>query len=407
MPAQIDHITIDLPLELHEFVRLVLRGPEHQRRLAPLLEDSAFITEAQILAAEKGIALDRGILADVLKPDLIGAARYAPAPILSSQWPPDGWIPTRSVPTGAAPAFDWLWFGDRQMTKSFFEDEVRGAAVRPFNWLFRIRTNMDALISGAGGADSAPLKGIIFHMSRCGSTLVAQMFAALPDVIVCSEPEPLDAVMNWIQSCRVETATATTALQSIIAALGRTRGTGATAYIIKTDAWHSLALPLFRAAFPTVNWVYLFRDSVEVLVSMANKRGIHMLPNGPIAALANVHYDPDKPLDDYGAKVLARYGEAVLAHWDLGGGMLVDYPEIIAAAPTLIADHFDLVLDPAQIARMAAAAGRDSKMPRESFTSDSAAKQAAASDVIRQAAALWMDPVERQLRALKASIQAG
>jgi hypothetical protein len=34
--------------------------------------------------------------------------------------------------------------------------------------------------------------GFVFHMSRCGSTLVAQMLAVVPDHVVVSEAEPLD-----------------------------------------------------------------------------------------------------------------------------------------------------------------------------------------------------------------------
>src|SRR5438874_313448 len=38
--------------------------------------------------------------------------------------------------------------------------------------------------------------GLIFHMSRCGSTLVSQMLAALPANIVVSEAPPIDAIVQ-------------------------------------------------------------------------------------------------------------------------------------------------------------------------------------------------------------------
>jgi hypothetical protein len=393
--------TISLPLELHDFILLVLEEPTHQTRLAPILEVNAFVAEAQLLASEHGIALDKALLDRVIRPDPLGIGRFAAAPIECSHWPSEGWIPTRSVPTGAAPAFDWLWFGDRKLTRSFFEDDVRSASALPFNWLFRIRTDMDALIGGAESQASVPLKGLIFHMSRCGSTLLAQMFAAVPCVVTSSEPEPVNAVIEWSHMLQGETAPAVAALRAITSALARDRRNGATAHIIKTDAWHSLALPLYRAAFPEVNWVYLFRASVEVLVSHNNRAGIHTIPHDGIKALADVGYDSSKPLSDFSAQVLARIGEAVLAHWNLGGGMLVDYPKIITSAPTSIANHFDLVLDPAQIVQMAAATARDSKTPYQKFTSDSVSKQQTASQPIRLAAEQWMDPVEQKLRALQ------
>jgi hypothetical protein len=41
-----------------------------------------------------------------------------------------------------------------------------------------------------------PPTGFIFHMSRCGSTLVSQMLASIPDNVVISEAGPIDAVVQ-------------------------------------------------------------------------------------------------------------------------------------------------------------------------------------------------------------------
>src|SRR6266542_3419017 len=38
--------------------------------------------------------------------------------------------------------------------------------------------------------------GFIFHMSRCGSTLISQMLAALPQNIVISEAGPIDSLLR-------------------------------------------------------------------------------------------------------------------------------------------------------------------------------------------------------------------
>lgn len=396
-----DKWTISLPPELHPFILLVLDEPAHQQRLAVIIESSAFVAEAQQLASEHGILLDPAMLDHVLKPDPLGIGRFAAAPIECSRWPPPGWLPTRSVPTGAAPAFDWLWFGTQSMTRSFYEDEVRGANALPFNWLFRIRTRMDAVIGGAAGEAHVPLKGLIFHMSRCGSTLLSQMFAALPDVAVTSEPEPVDAVFRWIQTGQVEPAAAMEALRSIMAAMGRVRRTGVESHIVKLDAWHVFALPLFRDTFPDSNWVYLFRNSVEVMVSMGMVPGIHIIPDHIARILSGIDFDTAKSHDDYTAQVLASIGKAVLTHWDVGGGMLVEYIELVEAAPASIADHFGLRLNASARAQMTGAALHDSKAPDQRFSSDTAHKQAAASGRILAAVAEWMDPVEQNLRQLK------
>ena len=36
----------------------------------------------------------------------------------------------------------------------------------------------------------------LFHVSRCGSTLISQMLAALPQNVVISEAGPMDAILR-------------------------------------------------------------------------------------------------------------------------------------------------------------------------------------------------------------------
>ena len=102
-------ITINLPPALHHFVRLALGDPAVQARLGAVIEADAFVAEAVRTAAEHSVPLDPNVLSNALQPDLIGMGRFAAAPIDCDGWPPSGWLPTRSVPSGGAPAFDWLW----------------------------------------------------------------------------------------------------------------------------------------------------------------------------------------------------------------------------------------------------------------------------------------------------------
>lgn len=397
--------TISLPLELHSFVELVLEQPRLQRQLAPIAEQDAFVAEAAKLAAEHNVALNPAILASVLRPDPLGLGRFAAAPIQSIAWPPIGWLPARSVPTNAAPAFDWLWFGTRRLSLPFLDDEVKRAAVLPFNWLFRIRTDLDSMIAGAGSERGVPLHGLIFHMSRCGSTLLAQMLAAVPDNIVSSEPEPLDGIIQWARLTQVDETTAVNAIRAIVAALGRDRDTGAKHHLIKLDAWHAFSLPLFRAAFPTVNWVHLYRDSIEVMVSTMQQPGVHTAPGALPEQVVSFAADANMSLEDFAARVLAGIGEAIIAHHDLGGGMLVAYPDIVEAAISLIAEHFSLALEADSIALMTSAARRDAKDPQQGFTDDVSRKHAAATVAMRNAVERWMQPVEHKMTKLSKSTE--
>jgi hypothetical protein len=388
---------IALPAELHPFVIMVLGDPHLQLRLAPIAETDAFIKEALIVATENGVALDPISLSAILRPGPLGLGRFASAPIICDAWPPVGWLPTRSVPSGGAPAFDWLWFGAQRLLRPFMEDDVRNAGSLPFNWLFRIRTSLEAVVAGAKAEPHIPLSGLVFHMSRCGSTLLAQMLAAVPEHIVSSEPEPLDGVIQWARMAQVGDEAAIRAMRAIVAALGRDRENGALHHIIKVDAWHAFSLPLFRAAFPAVNWIHLYRDATEVMVSTMQQPGLHTAPGGLPQSVIGFAFDAGMSLEDFAARVLAGIGDAILTHWDLGGGRLVAYPEIVKASTDDVAAHFKLDLDASSVARMTAAAKRDAKDPQQGFASDVLRKQAATTRAIADAVTQWLQPVEDAL----------
>lgn len=391
---------INLPDDLHPFVRVILLRPELQDRLGAEIEVDRFISAALAIAGEQGLSLPEASLRAVLRPDPLGLGRFGPAPLEMAGWPPPGWLPTRSVPAAGAPAFDWLWFGTRRLARPFFEDEVRNAASLPLNWLLRIRTGLAELVAGADTQDSLPLEGMIFHMSRCGSTLAAQMLGAVPSHAVLSEPEPLDAVLRWCAESGADPDKANAAIRAMVAALGRVRGTGETRCFIKMEVWHTLFLPLLRQALPDVNWIYLHREPSEVLVSLREMPSHHIIPSVIAPGYLGLSELPDLSPDDFAPFLLARLGSAVADHWHLGGGLVLDYPQIRGAMPGRVAAHFGLPLSASERALMEQAGTRDAKSPGKTFADDTARKRAAAGPDILAAADRWMGPVRLRLKAL-------
>ena len=389
-----------LPPELHPFIKLVLGAPALQQGLASVLETDAFIAESLSIASEHNIPIEADILKQVTQPMPIGIGRYGPAPITCSVWPPAYWLPTQSVVTGGAPDIDWLWVGDRPFLRPFFEDNVRSASSLPFNRVFRIRTTLETVIAGADNETTLPLKGLIFHMSRCGSTLLAQMFAAVPENCVSSEPEPLDGVTQWVQVAGIEPRLADKAIRAIVAALGRDRGTGATNQLIKLAPWQTFALPQMRSAFPDVNWVYLYREPIEVMVSVMHRPGLHtvagLLPD-PVTGNAGAG---STSAEEFAVRVLAAMGETVIEHWELGGELLVAYPDITKAATGPIMRHFGIDAIGEDAALMRSAATHDAKNPEQKFASDTQRKRAEASEAMISAVELYLQPIHHQLSEL-------
>ncbi len=238
-------------------------------------------------------------------------------------------------------------------------------------------------------------------MSRCGSTLLSQQLAALPDTVVISEATPLDGLLRtgWKDPTVSEDQVATW-LCALIGALGQPRTGHETRLFIKLDTWHTLFLPIIRRAFPHTPWIFLYRDPVEVLVSQERDRGSQMLPGTLPPGLFGLTYEQVFTMSpaEYTARVLSGVCEAALAHRD-DRGSFVNYRELPQAAWTCCADHFGIAFTAQEIELMQRVGHLNAKRPKTSFVADSADKQRSASAELRQLAAHWLTPVYEQLAA--------
>src|SRR5690348_15298359 len=104
------------------------------------------------------------------------------------------WVPAQIRSTPAGPMVDWCHLGDLRFTAPFFAQTIERAMSHPFNQLLRPSTPLAAMAEPA--APELRPAGLIFHMSRCGSTLVSRMLAALAQNVVLSEPGPLDQILH-------------------------------------------------------------------------------------------------------------------------------------------------------------------------------------------------------------------
>ncbi len=109
---------------------------------------------------------------------------------------PAGWTPINLAwrPEGAS--VDWCRLGDTRFTEPFFEQTIATALRHPARLLFRRQTPVAALEAWQDDPSALPPRGFIFHLSRCGSTLAAQLLAALPQNLVISEAPPIDQLLN-------------------------------------------------------------------------------------------------------------------------------------------------------------------------------------------------------------------
>src|ERR1051326_23264 len=387
---------------LEAFCALALKDPALQAELRqPGCSEQDFIARLDNAARQRGFAfgrddvqrlMERGILAGVIE-----------IAVEETPLPPDGWLPVRATWQAGELYAHWAYFGAQCLREPFFEGDVRRCQREPFNRLFRHVTAVDKLSAWLAERPHLKPSGFIFHMSRCGSTLVSQMLAALDSNIVISEASPIDTVVqarHWRPDLDIERQGRW--LAAMIGALGQKRRGDERRYFVKLDSWHTLALPLFRRAFPDVPRIFLYREPLEVMVSQLRMPGTQMVPKATGPSLYGVErrYGPGAA-EDYYAQVLAKICEPVVAHYHEGGGLLVNYRQLPDALFPAILPHFGVAYGDAERAVMAAAARHDAKSPSFEFAPDSQAKQQAASPAARAATERWLGDVYDRLESMR------
>ena len=222
-----------------------------------------------------------------------------------------GWTPVRARPQGDELTVEWRWLDDAPFREPFFTETVQRALERPFSLLFPRLTTIDELAALEPGLEP---DGFILHMSRCGSTLVSQMLAAVPEYLVLSEPLLVNDVLRAPAPDRERIRR----LRLAVAALGRPRTGSERGYVIKLDPWATHDLPLIRRAFPETPWLFLSRDPLEVLVSHRRQPGYQMLPSVVSPALFGLDFMSavSMPFEEYGARVLGATCRDALAYRD-------------------------------------------------------------------------------------------
>lgn len=314
-----------------------------------------------------------------------------------------GWIPIRLYWQDQQAMVDWCYLGPGRFTDSFFSETVAECLRLPFNQIFRPQTSIEILRQLHDQGPGLQPTGFIFHMSRCGSTLVSQMLAALESNIVISEAPLLD----WILSSEAHRPEVTGQrrvewLHWLVSTLGQPRIGNERNLFVKLDSWQILFFPLIRQAFPDVPWLFLYRDPVEVMVSQFDQRGAHMVPGVIAPELFGMDLQIAVTLtpEQYCATVLATICQAALRHHE-DGGRLINYTQLPESVWSSVLDFFQVSFSESEIDTMRNAAKRDAKNPENIFADDTARKKQKATPAIQEAVAEKLYPVYQELEAAR------
>lgn len=325
-----------------------------------------------------------------------------------------GWVPIHIFRGGPRPEVLWSRLGTLRFDDPFFTQTVTTALRSPLATLLQRTTSLAELVAASEREPAVEPAGFIFHVSRCGSTLVSQMFARLPRIISISEPQPLMAVAD---DPRLSQTDRQRAVRALIRLYSRKVNGSEIGSVFKFGLRELFAWRAIAETFPHVPRLVLHRDPVEVLVSNLAQPSEATLPgNLPPAVLAAppaVLAAPPQPVvtnEDYAAFVLSCIYACAAEVAHARGSCTVDYTDLPAAVASRIAPHFGIALDDTDRAAMREATRLYAKDADRSveFIPDSAAKQASASASTRAWVAKWFQQSHRELLTMtEASRQRG
>ena len=229
------------------------------------------------------------------------------------------------------------------------------------------------------------LDGLIFHVSRCGSTLARRMLGVVPDLMVHSEP----AIVN-----QALVDSASTSIGGILSAyrdLARHRRQRA---LIKCTSWNLLHSDRILTSAGGAPALFIHRNPGEVLASLHGNSWYERLPESM--------RDPEGPTDpDEGN---ARYLEVLMRTGlrlaESGRVRCVEYPDLVnRLIDGDLPEYFGYQVDSTLRERMLAASVANSKRPEAPFRGDTDRKGRIVADVpVIAREAMRLKPLHEALR---------
>jgi hypothetical protein len=313
------------------------------------------------------------------------------------------WSPLRVYENEGRFFVDWIFLGRERFTEPFFEDTMHIRLREPFNLAFRHQTPIEFLGEIYERSPGVPTKGFIFHVSRCGSTLVSQMLASLDRNIVISEASVIDKIIR----ANVSDEQKTVWLRWIFNAFAQKRSAAEEHFFVKFDSWSVLDLPLIEKAFPGTPWIFMYRDPVEVIVSNLRQPGAQMIPGAiekifPNMSLFDIlQYSTEERF----ARTIAAFAAAAIEKRNSQAGRFINYNQLPDVVTDEICEHFGVSFGDEEIAQLRKSSKYNAKVPDQEFVPDSEQKRKEANENVVHFAHKWVTPLYEELETIRQSRQ--
>lgn len=226
------------------------------------------------------------------------------------------WIPYRLIKNENSYSCRWLYTNGDPFTRPFFSEFINKCLGHRYNsTAFKPSSDLSILLEWAQDLNSTAPTAFIFHVSRCGSTLISQSLClnkhhiVLPEVPFIDEVLRLSKINDWPSPENREEL-----IKALIKIYGQTTERSEKHLFIKTDSWHIHFMPLLRKLYPNVPFILLYRKPNEIVRSHQKLRGMQAIPGVIPNDLLGIEKENINPadLDGYTIKVLENYFKAFI-----------------------------------------------------------------------------------------------
>jgi hypothetical protein len=270
---------------------------------------------------------------------------------------------------------EWLQNDAHPFAEPFFDETISRLKYSPDNRRkFKMLAHIDMLEEFAANTEQRDPSAIIFHISRCGSTLFSQMLSTQLKYMVLAEVPFFDELLRLpFKEKTLSKAKTVSLFHAALQLYIQASYVRPEKLFIKADSWHLHFYEELRILYPAVPFLLLYRHPMEVLRSQQRRRGIQSVP-GMIepgvfgfSEESTSHYDLDKYMSD----VLQSYFEKMIRVAGDSKSILINYNEGPMAGLEKILTAAGAALSTADLKRMEERAGFHGKYPGQLFSKES------------------------------------
>ena len=267
--------------------------------------------------------------------------------------------------------------------------------------------------------------GVIFHESRCGSTLAANILAASAPSktrVYSEHYVPVDTLRACAESSACNDDLHMQLIRDVYYVLGRAPADYGLEFVFYKSNSGGMYIDKFTSAFPDAPWAYMFRDTHEIMQSHWKVPEESMDPDAHEAKCARLYRNPHQPeptkavlakadkqyyelsQTEYCAAHLAGISHSVIQeHERTGKGRFINYQQMPQVMwETLLPIDFGVEVEPYMVDNMMQfthlyAKGHQQGRANEKWASDTSQKKNSITENVSRAIELFCPNMYQQL----------